>query len=177
MRRPFQSLGLAAGLVCLAISGASAQERPRTSAPPAADQTRPPVPIAPAGPQPDRVESTRPPDCLDCAPSPPRRPSVITNPSWSRAPQPEYPAAALAAGITDGRVTLDCLVTPAGLLTGCGVIEETPPGFGFAGSAVAAAALARISPRTLDGVAVGARVRFTIRYRMPEEPPPPPRRR
>ena len=179
MRIPIQSLRLAlgvsaagAGLICLAAFGVIAQERPHAPGPPAAGDTGPaPIPTPPIFKE-DRIRN-RPPDCLDCRPSPPPRPSVITNPSWVRPPTPEYPDAAIDAAVESGRVTLSCIVLPNGLLSDCVVRNETPPGLGFAESALAATQRARVSPRTVDGAAVGARVTFTVRYMLPPEPKPP----
>jgi TonB family protein len=97
----------------------------------------------------------------------PARPSVITNPSWSRQPAPEFPAGALSTGVTQGSVTLRCITTASGVLIDCEVIEETPAAQGFAASALAGAARARLAPRTVNGAAPGARVQFTIRYASP----------
>ena len=191
MRRPFQSLRLAlcvsaatVGLVSLAAFAAVAQERPYTTEPPAAGHTPPPpVPIEPARPV-YPIEDTRPPDIISNSPRrplpPPTPPSITTSPSWSRTPQADYPAAAIAAKVTEGQATLNCLVTVAGVLTDCRVSAETPEGYGFGEAAVAGTASGRMSPRTIDGVAVLARVTFTVRFSLPEEPqpllasPPPP---
>ena len=103
-------------------------------------------------------------------PGPPpaaRRPSVITNPSWATRPSPEYPALAITNGVTEGRTTLQCVVNPDGWLSNCQIIDETPAGHGFGQATLAAAARARISPRTVDGAAVGSRVQFTVRFLMP----------
>lgn len=179
MPKPFQSLRLvpgvsaaAASLICLAAFGVIAQERPHAPGPPAAGETDPaPIPAPPIFKE-DRVR-IRPPDCLDCRPSPPSRPSVITNPSWVRPPTPEYPEAAIDAAVVSARVTLSCIVLQNGLLTNCEVRDETPAGLGFAESALAASARARVSPRTVDGAAELARVTFTVRYMLPPEPEPP----
>lgn len=177
MRRRFQSLrpmaGLsaAAGLLCLAAFGAAAQERPYAAEPPAPPvtvplETAPPV-IVP-GPRP-LSENAHPP-----------RPALITNPTWARPPAPEYPALALAQGVVEGRVTVQCIIFPNGALTNCVVLDEAPVGVGFRESVLASVVRARVSPRTVDGAAVAARVVFTVRYRAPQEtvqlPPAPPRR-
>ena len=187
MRTPFQSLRLALGASAAAAGLAGALPAVAQQAPPVAVQ--PPLPIPPTQRE-DRIV-TRPPDIIGppviVRPdgSPPPRPSVITNPSWARPPAPEYPLAAMKAGVESGRVTLSCIVQPNGQLTGCTVRNETPPGLGFAESALAATQRARVSPRTVDGAAEHARVTFTVRYMLPPEPeplpppplpPPPPRR-
>ena len=175
MRAPFQSLRLVLGASLLAAgavaapSGALAQQaRP---APP------PVLAIVPTRPE-DRIEYTRPPDLVppplvQVRPAPPPRPPVITDPAWVRPPYPEYPEQAVAAGIDAGRVTLSCIVQPTGSLTDCVVRDETPPGAGFAESALMAATRARVAPRTVDGAAEPARVSFRVRYVAPPEPEPP----
>lgn len=175
MRKPFQSLrlALAASIAVAGLAGALpavAQQAPSTTA-------QPPLPILPT-PREDRIE-TRPPDIIGppvvIRPNgpPPPRPSVITNPAWSRSPAPEYPEAAVAAAVESGRVTLSCIVLPNGHLNECVVRNETPPGLGFAESALASTQRARVSPRTVDGAAERARVTFTVRYMLPPEPEPP----
>lgn len=166
MRGRFQSLGavvaVAAGALTVAPAGAQ-QTKPKpapTPAPPVITVPAPTVPISPAPPRPPR-------DRNDAA--------IITNPSWARQPMPEYPEIATANGVTSGRVVLRCLSTPTGALTACETVSETPEGQGFAASALAAAARARLSPRTVDGAATGARIQFAIRFLMPEaEPAQPP---
>lgn len=100
-------------------------------------------------------------------PPAPARPSMITNPSWSRQPAPQFPAEALRNGVSEGRVTLRCITTASGVLIDCEVIDETPAGQGFAAAALASVDRARLAPRTVNGAAPGARVEFTIRYRSP----------
>ena len=98
----------------------------------------------------------------------PQPPSVILAPSWARMPMTEYPAQAIAADVEAGQVTLICdLVQPSGALGACEVQEETPPGFGFADAAIAGALRGRVSPRSMEGAAPGARVRYSIHFRAP----------
>jgi protein TonB len=94
---------------------------------------------------------------------------VITNPSWSRQPAGEFPERAMSRGIESGQVVMNCLVSPNGSLSDCNVVSESPSGAGFAQAAQAGARRARLSPRTVDGAAVGARVTFTTRFRAAEE--------
>lgn len=125
-------------------------------------------------PVPKPTPPTPPPVIVPAPPLPPasaRRPAMITDPVWARGPMPEYPERAMANGVHDGRVTLQCAIRPDGALLDCSVIEETPAGQGFAASALAAAARARLAPRSMDAAA-GANVRFTIRYISPMEEPP-----
>lgn len=116
-----------------------------------------PVPVVEAAPDP--------------APEPVAEPQaqVITNPSWSRIPMPpSYPSAALEQGVTGGSVDLSCSVEADGRVSGCTILSETPAGAGFGAVALQAAAEARLSPRSVEGVAVGGQVRFTIRFTMAE---------
>ncbi|HEV2083226.1 MAG TPA: TonB family protein [Brevundimonas sp.] len=120
-------------------------------------------------------EDTRPPVAVivpQSAGAPPPRPSMITNPAWGRQPRLEYPEPALDAGV-EGSVTLRCTVSRTGYLVDCEVLEDVRPGFGFAEAALAGAATARVSPRTVDGLAEDAKATWTATFRLPEEPGPP----
>lgn len=99
--------------------------------------------------------------------SPPPQPSVITNPQWARSPQVVYPQAALSRDV-EGWVVLTCTVTRAGRLADCVVDEEMPAGLGLAESALAGSTTARVSPRTVDSLAVDARATYRTTYRLPE---------
>jgi protein TonB len=132
----------------------------------------PPAPIIPTKAE-DRIENVAPPVFTPDPPRPapipaPPRPSVITNPTWERQVTGDFPERAIARGITSGRVTLQCIVQPNGSLTGCSVVNEDPAGAGFGQAALAAARRSRVSPRTVDGAAEGATVRWTQRYVMPD---------
>jgi protein TonB len=133
----------------------------------------PPVETPPTKKE-DRIENTAPPVVTTTPPQPapvpaPPRPSVITRPSWTRQPSPEFPERALARGIESGRVTLNCLVNPNGSMSDCNIVSEDPAGAGFGAAALAAARRARLSPQTVDGAAQGARVNFTTRFVPPAE--------
>lgn len=128
----------------------------------------PPAPIIPTKAE-DRIENTAPPVFTPDPPRPapvpaPPRPSVITNPSWARQPTVEFPERATSRGIESGRVVLNCLVNANGSMSDCNVVSEDPAGAGFAAAAQAGARRARLSPRTVDGAAQGARVNFTMRF-------------
>ena len=98
------------------------------------------------------------------------QPDVISNTSWARIPMPlSYPAAAIEQGLTVGQADLSCSVERDGRVSGCTVISETPEGAGFGTAALQAAADARLSPRSVEGVAVGGTVRFSIRFTMSPE--------
>ena len=122
----------------------------------------------------DRIENTAPPVITPDPPRPapvpaPVRPSVITNPSWARQPTVEFPERASARGIESGRVVLNCLVNANGSMSDCNVVSEDPAGTGFGAAAQAGARRARLSPRTVDGAAQGARVNFTVRFTPPAD--------
>lgn len=97
-------------------------------------------------------------------------PSIVTNPSWARQVIPEYPERAAARGIDAiATVRLSCALMPSGSLTDCRVVGEDPVGMGFGSAALSAARRSRVTPATVDGAAVGARVEWNVRFR----PPPP----
>lgn len=107
------------------------------------------------------------------AESVPPGPPAITNPDWLRKPSGEalmraYPERAIAANVT-GSATLSCTVRVNGTLTDCQVVSETPGGYGFGRAATRLSRDFRMSPRTVDGQAVGgARVTVAIRFTLPE---------
>jgi protein TonB len=145
----------------------------RVPAPIPANIPVPPV-LTPPTKKEDRIENTAPPVVTTTPPQPapvpaPPRPSVITNPSWARQPSVEFPERASARGIESGRVVMNCLVNPNGSMSDCNVVSEDPPGSGFGAAAQAGARRARLSPRTVDGAAQGARVNFTVRFTPPAD--------
>ena len=99
----------------------------------------------------------------------PSGPPVITHPQWVQKPTADqlmraYPTRALERDIT-GSATLSCLVKVDGSLTGCDVVQQSPPTAGFGRSALSLSRYFQLSPRTVDGQAVdGARVNVTIRF-------------
>lgn len=119
----------------------------------------------------DRQEYTGPPVIVPGPPPPPAppappKPSVITNPSWSRQVAPEFPERAQSRGIESGSAKVNCAVAPNGSLSDCRVVDESPAGAGFGQAVLRAARSGRLAPRTVDGAAVGARVEFTTRFRL-----------
>lgn len=88
-------------------------------------------------------------------------------PVWLIQPAPEFPAAALTAGVTGAVVRLSCVVSPEWGLADCRADADSAPGNGFGANAVRAAERARIAPPA-DGTDVRGRLlRFTIRYAAP----------
>lgn len=194
MRSGFQSvrarLALAIGCAAAAIGlPAAAQQTSGGAVAPAASSPQTPAPLLieptrrqdrieytmpPRGAQePSAASSTPPPEAappLLLPPAPPR-PTFINSPGWARLPQVEFPERAMSRGIAEGRVVLRCAVQPSGAVSDCAVTEETPAGAGFGQAALSGARRARLSPRTVEGAAVGAQVSFTVRFLAPEEPP------
>src|SRR4051812_90786 len=94
---------------------------------------------------------------------PAKRIMVIDTPVWVHTP-----TAAEMTGITStrehivaqpARLILRCVVGAQGALTGCRVISEDPPGYGFAEMALAMSRLFRHAVTSADGRSfVGARV-------------------
>jgi len=96
--------------------------------------------------------------------------SVIVNPSWATLPDSEalasgYPTFAAMAAL-EGDATLNCAVTPDGLLARCRSVTTIPKGVGFDRAALAVTDQYRLNPQQVDGVASKATVQFTTRFRM-----------
>jgi protein TonB len=121
-------------------------------APPAEQQTNPPLPVA-----------------VDPPPAPPT-PAIVVNLTWLEQPTAQdfaryYPDRAKYEGV-DGRATLDCLVNADGRLS-CTIVSEEPEGWGFGEATLRIARHFRIAPTTRDGTpTVGGRIRRTIRWMM-----------
>lgn len=164
MREGFQSQATASALVTALVVGLSAESALAQQMPP----PPPPVNISSGSTQAQAQPELTAPPVITRGPQFVGQPrSVITDPSWARSPQPQYPATAMANGIGSGRVTLRCVVKKTGVVADCTILQETPPGQGFGESAISAAQSAQISPRSADGMAVGAMVQFSIRYEAP----------
>lgn len=107
--------------------------------------------------------------------APPREPAaptigpdgeVVRMPTWVRQPITDYPEQAFRRGVNSGSVKLRCSVLPSGRIVGCDVVEEQPAGVGFAEAALKGVRHARVTPRTVDGVATNGTIQFTVRFRM-----------
>lgn len=101
----------------------------------------------------------------------PQPPAVITSPSWIRQPSADqlmraYPDRALRAEV-GGLATVNCLVQPNGRVADCNLTSETPGGYGFGRAAEGLTRYFQISPRTVNGAAVGSRVNIAIRFNPP----------
>ncbi|MBC7768126.1 MAG: TonB family protein [Phycisphaerales bacterium] len=93
-------------------------------------------------------------------------PSVI-DPEWVRVPRDlarYYPERALVRGI-EGSVTLNCIVDTRGGLD-CAVMSVTPANWGFAQAALRISGDYQMVPATRDGMAVEARHRMVIPFRL-----------
>lgn len=95
-------------------------------------------------------------------------------PRWRKQPAPDFPRRAVRAGVGSADVTLMCITRRSGNVSKCEVVRETPEGYGFGRAAVRAGNRSRVYPRVVDGRAERGTIRFTIRFRMPDEAPAPP---
>lgn len=95
---------------------------------------------------------------------PARQAALITNPTWNRRPGADFPERASSRGIRFGSTSLECRTNPNGSITDCEIISETPAGAGFGQAALAGARQAQLTPRSVDGVAPGGKVRFTTQF-------------
>lgn len=144
------------------ISPVVATAQPAPAPAVAAPQPQPqPVVAEPAG-----EAATPPPNARGAQASP--QPATITNPTWAQHPTPAFPAQAIENEVTSGQVTVSCTAEADGRLSGCTAVAEDPAGNGFGAAAVESMDSARLSPQSIDSAAAGARVRFTIRFRLAE---------
>ena len=112
------------------------------------------------------------------------QPRMLTNFEWTRELNPDavldaFPGKAVDAGVSTGRVVLDCTIDPSGALTACAPLSESPGGMDFGAAATKVAQLMAVNPWTQDGLpADGAHVRFAIRFvqaaQKPSDGAPPP---
>ena len=82
-------------------------------------------------------------------------------------PSPANSVPSAADRANEARPKLTCLVTVAGKLTDCKILDESPPGRGFGAAAVKIAAKMRLAPATANGKAVEGRVTLPITFRLP----------
>lgn len=118
-----------------------------------------------------RVEYRGPPVILPGPPPPPPmpatpddRPTVIANPTWQRPPQPRFPGMARLRRVVRGSAEVSCRIWPNGSLGSCRATSETPRGFGFGEEAVRAGDEARVTSQTVNRLAAGGSVTFTLRF-------------
>jgi len=104
----------------------------------------------------------------------PARPAVITDPDWVQLPSADdlarfYPDRASRMNV-NGDVAMACEVTASGAVSGCTIVTENPPDYGFGDAALKLATLFKMAPRTRNGVPVaGGRVIIPIGFRVPTE--------
>lgn len=110
---------------------------------------------------------------------------AVTRPKWIRALSPEsvalvFPQAATAAGLSQGRGTINCMVEVTGALADCKPVSEEPVGMGFGEAALKAANYMTMNPWSTDGDPLGGlRVTLPIRLVLTDretEPAPVPAR-
>ena len=103
--------------------------------------------------------------------------ATVTKPVWAAMPtvadfQATFPKS--QNGVNDVRVVLGCTVEAGGVLGGCAVAQETPPGQGYGEGALALASKFRVAPWSIDGApTVGAKIRLPIHYELTPVPTPP----
>jgi TonB family protein len=94
-------------------------------------------------------------------------PVTITKPDWVRTPTGDdfgdyWPAGATPEG---GKTVVHCNVTNRGLMQGCTLTAESPPGHGYGGAALAIALTFVMRPMTVDGEPVGGgEISIPIRF-------------
>jgi protein TonB len=94
-------------------------------------------------------------------------PVTIESPRWLERPRDlarYYPRRAVTRGM-EGEVTLDCLVSTAGLLR-CSVASETPANWGFGDAALRIAHEHQMVPATRNGVSVEGRYRMRVPFEL-----------
>lgn len=92
-----------------------------------------------------------------------------TPPDWLKRPTPEslravFPRQAVKKGV-DGRAVISCIITVQGALQDCFVTEESPPGLGFGGAALALTPQLMFKPARLNGVPVASTVSVPINWK------------
>ena len=80
-----------------------------------------------------------------------------------------YPDRASRMSVS-GHATMECTVTASGAVSGCSVIAENPPDYGFGEAALRLAKLFKMRPMSRDGVPVeGGKVIIPIGFTIPKE--------
>jgi TonB family protein len=96
--------------------------------------------------------------------------ATVTKPAWAAIPSAQDFQATFPKtenGVNRVRVVLGCTVQAGGVLGGCAVAQEDPPGQGYGDGALALASKFRVGPWSQDGApTVGARIRLPIRYEL-----------
>jgi TonB family protein len=107
--------------------------------------------------------------------------SQVVPPAWLRKPTVDdlmrvYPRDALRHNVW-GAAVVSCQVTEKGELSGCQVLQESPPNEGFGEAALKLMPRFLMRPPTRSGIPVGGgTVTVPIRFhfsRSPQKPPPP----
>lgn len=90
---------------------------------------------------------------------------TLSPPHYRTYPQiePFMPEAAKTHAVS-GQATLTCLVTTAGALRSCEIVEERPMGWGFGQAALSAAGAVQMWPATADGVPIETTARIAIQF-------------
>jgi protein TonB len=97
-----------------------------------------------------------------------------TEGAWKSAPTAQdlakvYPPRAKAAKL-GGTVTIQCALAVTGRLQACGVVGETPRGYGFGAAALSLADKFAMEPKIVQGRPVaGATVRIPVTFRLPDQ--------
>lgn len=158
-RRTFAAAALCPLLVISCLAPVALAQQPEVPA--SANEASPPPGAEGDETQSDEPESDDP----ESEPAP----SVVP-PRILVAPATTFPEQALAAGLSEGAVTLRVTVGVDGKVEEAEVVESA--GNGFDEAAHAAALRYLFEPATRDGQPVAARVLLRIEFRAPEPPPP-----
>lgn len=91
--------------------------------------------------------------------------------AWTRKPTAEelfavFPSEAVRKGIT-GKVSIECEAALDGVLKGCTVVSEDPPGMGFGAAALALAPQFELRPAIVNGRPASSQVRIPITFHAP----------
>lgn len=87
-----------------------------------------------------------------------------TGTQWSKIPLPtadDFPGRAMEQGVS-GSARVRCTVADEGHLTGCVVLSENPPGFGFGRAAIRVAQRAQIDTTTYTSETVETTIAFRL---------------